>query len=199
MTPESLPTSWSTAKQKKAVHYFTGRPCVHGHVSKRYASTGQCYECMRLLSSSVEKKKYDKKYNKDNRPRVARRLRIYYLANRTRCLETVKLWRHKYPEKRATIAKSYKARRRAQTRDADATSVIHEWESKQPKVCYWCGGDCANTYHMDHYYPLSRGGKHAVENLVIACPSCNHREGAKEPEEFARELARHIVNPSMLA
>ena len=27
-------------------HFFTGKPCKHGHVSKRYASTGQCKECV---------------------------------------------------------------------------------------------------------------------------------------------------------
>ncbi len=27
--------------------YETGRPCIHGHFSKRYASTGGCLQCLR--------------------------------------------------------------------------------------------------------------------------------------------------------
>lgn len=28
--------------------YFTGKPCIHGHVVNRYTSTGHCIECLRL-------------------------------------------------------------------------------------------------------------------------------------------------------
>lgn len=27
--------------------YYTGQPCVHGHLALRYTSTGGCYECLR--------------------------------------------------------------------------------------------------------------------------------------------------------
>lgn len=28
-------------------HYFTGKPCKHGHVAQRYITTGNCFECAR--------------------------------------------------------------------------------------------------------------------------------------------------------
>lgn len=35
------------AKAQGLKRYFTGKPCKRGHVSQRYASTGQCVECQR--------------------------------------------------------------------------------------------------------------------------------------------------------
>ena len=34
------------AREQGLKHYFTGKPCKHGHVSKRYVSTGQCFCCV---------------------------------------------------------------------------------------------------------------------------------------------------------
>ena len=197
---ESLPTSRKEAKIEKTVHYFNGRQCPHGHIAKRYTLGGNCCECVRLFSISTQKKEYDKLYYENNKARVSCRGRIYYLENKQKILGDVKRWREKHPEKRAFIANSYKVRRRTQTGTSDdSTRTIFEWACRQEKVCFWCGVDCEKSYHMDHYYPLSRGGKHAVGNLVISCPTCNHRKHAKDPEEFAREVARYTVNPRMLA
>lgn len=34
------------AKALGQTHYYTGKPCKHGHVGKRFVSTGQCHICM---------------------------------------------------------------------------------------------------------------------------------------------------------
>jgi len=31
---------------KGLVHYYTGRPCVRGHLSKRYTSNSHCVQCV---------------------------------------------------------------------------------------------------------------------------------------------------------
>lgn len=49
-------------------------------------------------------------------------------------------------------------------------------------LCVYCG-EHADT--LDHVVPLSRGGKHVVENLVPACADCNRRKHAKTPDEWA--------------
>ncbi len=33
------------AKLENNKYYFNGKPCVHGHVTKRVTRTGYCYEC----------------------------------------------------------------------------------------------------------------------------------------------------------
>lgn len=48
-------------------------------------------------------------------------------------------------------------------------------------TCRYCGVDCltpGNEYHFDHVYPVSKGGETSVDNLVIACRSCNLRKHA---------------------
>lgn len=59
---------------------------------------------------------------------------------------------------------------------------------KQEYKCYYCGvrvgwGSGVKS-HVDHYIPLSRGGRNLASNIVIACESCNLRKGAKLPCEF---------------
>lgn len=44
--------------------------------------------------------------------------------------------------------------------------------------CRYCGKR-SERFHMDHVYPVSKGGETTVENLVTACPSCNISKHAK--------------------
>jgi len=45
-------------------------------------------------------------------------------------------------------------------------------------TCQYCG---KQTLHLtiDHVIPRRLGGPHTWENLVTACPSCNHRKGGR--------------------
>jgi hypothetical protein len=47
--------------------------------------------------------------------------------------------------------------------------------------CAYCGTPTGKgkDRHADHVVPLSRGGKHCVDNLVPSCASCNRRKGDK--------------------
>lgn len=31
---------------KRLKTYFTGKPCKHGHIAKRFTLSGTCYECI---------------------------------------------------------------------------------------------------------------------------------------------------------
>jgi hypothetical protein len=39
--------SRAEAREKGVRHYFTGRPCKHGHVVLRFAASGNCVVCLR--------------------------------------------------------------------------------------------------------------------------------------------------------
>lgn len=62
------------AKLGKQTTYFTGKPCINGHIDKRYTVNGKCSECARLeakqsyyLSNGKEKQRTLKcKTNKAN-------------------------------------------------------------------------------------------------------------------------------------
>jgi len=57
------------AKERWLPRYFTGKPCPHGHVAERWASTSRCVEC-------------DRKYREANPEKERERNRKYYEANR---------------------------------------------------------------------------------------------------------------------
>lgn len=42
-----LHSTREAASAAKAVRYFTGAPCPHGHVAERYTLNGYCVECQR--------------------------------------------------------------------------------------------------------------------------------------------------------
>lgn len=47
-------------------------------------------------------------------------------------------------------------------------------------ICGICGGDVVlSDVHIDHIYPVSRGGKDELTNLQVAHSVCNIRKGAK--------------------
>lgn len=49
----------------------------------------------------------------------------------------------------------------------------------QNYLCVICNTSVAEKYHVDHIFPLSKGGKHEPSNIQILCPSCNVRKSNK--------------------
>lgn len=133
------------------------------------------------------------------------RARQRYAANRDAKVAQAAAWQIANPTRRAAIASAYKHRRRAIERAGISGPEQARWTLAQVKICHWCGIDCAERFHIDHYMPLSKGGAHEITNLVIACPPCNMSKQAKDPVQFAAERAqfgevgRNTVRPEMLA
>jgi len=169
---------------------YTGRPCPKGHDGTRYTSGGVCVECAAIRAASPEKKAYDAAYLKKNFARISLRHKQYHERTAERRRLVGRDWVARNKDRVRTIKTAYKARRRQQEQGGDSTPTIHAWEREAPKVCHWCGVKCPKLYHVDHYIPLSKGGKHAVQNLVIACRKCNLRKSARDPYDFAASLGR---------
>jgi len=49
-----LPATQQRAKELGIVHYFTGKKCTKGHVSFRYASSGNCAQCITEVKGKTE-------------------------------------------------------------------------------------------------------------------------------------------------
>ena len=60
--------------------------------------------------------------------------------------------------------------------------------------CAYCGvslsrfGFAVDHFAVDHVVPLSNGGLHVLENLVIACQPCNRAKGDLSLDEFREWL-----------
>jgi len=62
-------------------------------------------------------------------------------------------------------------------------------QKEQNNLCYYCGCDLSKSgTNLEHKTPLSRGGKHSMDNMVISCPSCNRSKHSKTEEEYASEV-----------
>ncbi|MDJ0713475.1 MAG: HNH endonuclease [Prochloraceae cyanobacterium] len=59
--------------------------------------------------------------------------------------------------------------------------------------CQYCGSRKKLT--IDHVIPLSKGGKHSWENVVIACEPCNSRKGDRKPSEAGMLLTTQPKAP----
>jgi len=61
-------------------------------------------------------------------------------------------------------------------------------------TCQYCG---YRTPHLtlDHVVPRRLGGQHIWDNLVAACPQCNHRKGGRTLEQAQMHLLHHPSEP----
>ena len=193
-TPAKLAagSAWREAKTSGAKTYLAGRPCKRAHADERYTASRECVACAAIKAASAAKKAYDKKYFEANKHQILVRSREYAERTRDARITGARKWANENPDARRAIAKAYKARRRAQETGGDSTAQLRDWEKAAVKVCFWCDADCLDNYQVDHFYPLSRGGRHERQNLVIACPPCNRRKGAKDPHAFAASLGRAL-------
>jgi 5-methylcytosine-specific restriction endonuclease McrA len=61
-------------------------------------------------------------------------------------------------------------------------------------TCQYCGRHAA-FMTIDHVVPRRLGGQHSWENLVAACPACNHRKGGNTLEQVHMRLLKPPIEP----
>ena len=65
-------------------------------------------------------------------------------------------------------------------------------------TCQYCGKHTSKLT-IDHVTPRHMGGSHSWDNLVAACPSCNHRKGGKTPQQAQMSLLNRPHTPNSSA
>lgn len=65
-------------------------------------------------------------------------------------------------------------------------------------ACQYCG-QRAPVMTIDHVLPRHMGGHYTWENLVTACPSCNHKKGGRTLEQAHMRLLRPPTEPPVSA
>jgi 5-methylcytosine-specific restriction endonuclease McrA len=100
---------------------------------------------------------------------------------------SLKVWRKRYPEKAKLKARCDTAKRRAIMAGAGVgytRADVQTMLEMQGYRCFYCLESLAKGFHVDHLVALARGGSHGAENIVCACPSCNHRKSARPLASF---------------
>jgi 5-methylcytosine-specific restriction endonuclease McrA len=137
-----LPTKRSDALAAGHKYYFNGNPCKRGHISKRLVSTHACYECSRIFDKGRDRT--DRVVTPEQR--VAWK-RAYYEKHSGRVLATNRVYRHRKDWPMTDVEKLL-----CQYRYEDAQRLTAE---------------TGIEHHVDHIWPLSKGGPHLPWNLQV--------------------------------
>jgi 5-methylcytosine-specific restriction endonuclease McrA len=58
--------------------------------------------------------------------------------------------------------------------------------------CAYCDEN-PEALQIDHIQPLSKGGKHRMDNVLPACRGCNRRKWVSEPDEWFATINRKFA------
>lgn len=154
------------------------------HAQKKDGLSSWCKPCARLKANKranrpevkARKRAYDKARNKQ--PEIIEKSKAYdrkrYASNKEAIKERVRRWQELNPDKVIKYKKNNKYKRREIINSSELTTKeLSIWENTQIKICSYCNTLCNTNYQVDHIVPLSTGGSHSIDNLTIACPSCN--------------------------
>ena len=139
------------------------------------------------------KRPLSRKFYWDNRDYVLNQSREVYYADvessRTSVRDRLKKFRDLHPERNKQLQKdwrdnnkdkiaannSYQNAVRRSGRDLGFVEASHfAWlESWQGLRCYYCNSDISGYSEKEHIIPITKGGLHSADNLVLACKACN--------------------------
>lgn len=112
-----------------------------------------------------------KLYQARNPERALESHRKYYYKNKENYLEKQSRYRKLNRHLKASENARRRARKLNQTCNCCTAGDFNEFYRHRPE-----------GYHVDHIYPLSRGGKHCLKNLQYLTVSDNLRKGSKIQE-----------------
>lgn len=130
------------------------------------------------------------KWREANREKVRSQNSEWKAANQVKVKADNASWRKVNKEKTRAHWHAYRARKIAS--GGTVSDGLFE------RLMYAQKGRCVNclsllkhtSAHMDHVYPLAKGGIHDDKNIQLLCPTCNRRKGSKDPIEFAQQNGR---------
>jgi 5-methylcytosine-specific restriction endonuclease McrA len=101
--------------------------------------------------------------------------RVSYAHHRERRVAEAVAWGKANRDARVAISNQHKAQRRQWANTTESVGVSsRDWIKllrRYAYACAYCGS--SGEIHMEHVIPLSRGGRHAVGNVLPACGACN--------------------------
>lgn len=175
--------------------YFTGKPCKHGHIAERTVDSCTCAECNRIISDEWNKKNTDlkrklwKDWNKDNKKRLAEKIKVDRVVNPKKYKDRFRKWYDKNPE-RVRINAHKRRDRKAMAVGSFTKDDIKSLLKKQNNKCINCNVLLGKNYHVDHIVPLILGGTDWPSNLQILCKRCNLSKGGKDPIVWAQSQGK---------
>jgi hypothetical protein len=188
----TLPKTRKEAQSLKAMHYFTGEPCKHGHIAAR-KTKGACVDCLKVewRAQAATRADYFSTYNR--REEVKEAKHDWYQANKeqvilaanTRPAEVKREYRNTWKENhKVQVRADTKARRR---KHREATPI---WLSRKQKseirqiyqIAITMTQTTGEQYVVDHIVPLRSDevcGLHVPWNLRVITQEENVKKSNK--------------------
>lgn len=147
---DQLPKTRKEAASQGKFHYFTGKPCKHGHISPRMTQTCVCIECLKYekerkhnyyLRNREAILKKNREYQKKHKERLAalekdryqrdresilEKAKERYLKNKAARLEYQKQYKKNNPDKIRAQRKRYYERRKQRLKELNPTQDASE-------------------------------------------------------------------------
>lgn len=175
-----LPAIGYRARELGEIYYFTGKPCLKGHLSPRYASSGNCVDCIAETRGKASINKRGKSSMRSNENQQKAMLAIdegkreyipvdscpkghykrYVTSNNCIICDEEKRKIRAKKAKWARIKKEYGLSQDEVTKMLDA----------QKQKCAICENNIENGYHIDHCHKTQKVRK-------LLCQKCNQAIG----------------------
>lgn len=192
MDYENYPKNRSEAKAIGAKYYFTGLPCVHGHIALR-KTKGACLDCLKVEwdKGKVLRKEYFASYNHSERGQKSKAK--YYAKNRdkviqralARSAEDQRKYKKAWKEANPDVVKAATNDRRRRHKNATPKWLTKEQKAEIRKIyreaIRLCEGN-PKAYAVDHIVPLMGKevcGLHVPWNLQILTAEENFKKNNK--------------------
>lgn len=164
--------------------FLASRPGYSSHSWKSEYETEvwECTECQLPVKAIYFR--VGKTYSTYCQPcRVSKGILRNSTTGREAHLKQAAKWRANNPEK----VKVHVLNRRAlklSTSDGTVTAKVVK-DLYNQSTCHYCGESTPRYDRtIDHKVPLSRGGCHSIDNVVMACSGCNGSKGTMTDFEF---------------
>lgn len=121
-----------------------------------------------------------KEYRQENRESINKKKKDWHLENKKHACQ--------YRNDRAEVYAAHARNRRARIKGNGGEHTgaeIEELLLKQGCRCAICKISL-DSYHVDHIYPIAKGGRNDISNLQILCPPCNLSKNDSDPIEYAQ-------------
>jgi len=188
----NYPTTRNKAKAIGSTHYFTGKPCKHGHIALR-KTKGSCVECLKLewARGNEQRADYFREYNR--REDVKDRKNDWYQDNRaavidrasTRPAEKLREYRNAWKVNNAVQVRADTKARRRKHREATPPWLTRKQKSElrqMYQIAITMTKTTGEQYVVDHIVPLRSDevcGLHVPWNLRVITQEDNLKKSNK--------------------
>jgi hypothetical protein len=191
--------SLAEAKEQGLKHYFTGKPCKHGHVCIRKIIDRSCIEC-----NKIKQKKFAHKANEwyhNNKERAKEAHHLYYEMHKEELIERARRWGEDHPEELAESKRKYRLSEKGleQSRNwVDANKEKHakstkNWKDNHPDLVYEYGGTRRATKKQATPPWLTKEDREAIRAIYAEAKRRERETGIKQHVDHIIPLQHELV------